>query len=212
MCEEVIEGVPSQKVKHKLINFHNAPLWGGEVLTNPLGVHSYPVLCSRRLGAIWRAEHWHHISHFPKLTLRVLGLMLNFHAHWELGPSDCHFLFSHYQIGTPHYSPSLRSAFWAQQNMPILGVWHNNLLAHRIDSWGLIIHKCKNQCAHHPDRAPRVLSDQAGTSQERLGGPLQILGTNSFPCSIVNFPWLHWQQQHFLHTGTVQFLTSLHRV
>lgn len=137
---------------------------------------------------------------------------------WTFMPTEssahqtCHFLFSHYQIGTPHYSPSLRSAFWAQQNMPILGVWHNNLLAHRIDSWGLIIHKCKNQCAHHPDRAPRVLSDQAGPSQERLGGPLQILGTNSLPCSIVNFPWLHWQQQHFLHTGTVQFLTSLHRV
>lgn len=144
MCEEVIEGVPSQKVKHKLINFHNAPLWGGEVLTNPLGVHSYPVLCAQRLGAIWRAERWHRAPRFPELTLRVLGLTLNFGIRWELSPPDLthprRFLFSTYWMETPGDGPSLGSAFWAQQNIHSSGVWHNYLWAHREDSWDLISH------------------------------------------------------------------------
>lgn len=137
---------------------------------------------------------------------------------WTFMPSEstvhqtCHFLFSYYQIETSHESPSLRSAFWAQQNMHSLGVWRNPLLAHRIDSWGLIIHQGKNQCAQCKNKALRVLSDQAGNSQERLGWPLQLLGTNSLPCSVVILPWLHWQQQHFSRHRTLQFLTSLHGV
>lgn len=144
MCEEVIEGAPSQKVKHKLINFHNAPLWGGEFLTNPLGVHSYPVLCAQRLGAIWKAERWHCIPRFPKLTLRVLGLTLNLGACWDLSPPDLshpsHFLLPNYRMETPGDSPSLGSAFWARQNIHSLGVWHNNLLVQREDSWDLVSH------------------------------------------------------------------------
>ena len=144
MCEEVIERTPSQKVKHKLINFHNAPLWGGEVLTNPLGVHSYPVLCAQRLGAIWRAERWHRAPQLPELTLLVLGLSLSLGACPELRPLDLscpgHFFFSTYRMEIPDDSPSLGSAFWAQQDTHSLGVWRNNLLTHRDDSWDLISH------------------------------------------------------------------------